>query len=389
MDLTNSPRLVRWLAVVSATLMVAGALAASHAVAPEREVAAAPVGPSFDIERTTQSTVPLAWRSRDRGVVVVDASATVEDLEVIEPPPDTFDAPLPPPAEVAPELASTSKANGTGVWAFVVGIDDYPGRNGDLESAVNDARDMEAALDLFGVPDDQRVVLTDRQAGRASILAGLEWLTDHAGPEATAVFFYAGHVRKLDRGREAIVASDGRVVTDLEVAARLDGLRAEETWVVMAACYGGGFDEVLGDGRILTAAASANHLAYENSRFNRSYLVQYFIREGWLEGRAGPSVQAAFDYSVRSLRESYPNRLPVQFDELRTPLVLGVVTMPTPPPRPSSQESASPPPSKSPSSGGGGSSPPPQQSPPPREQPEPEPDDRDCSLDGMLVRVCD
>jgi len=56
----------------------------------------------------------------------------------------------------------------------------------------------------------------------------------------------------------------------------------------MAACYGGGFTELMAPGRILTAAADANSLAYENESFGRSYLDEYLIHQALLESRKDP-----------------------------------------------------------------------------------------------------
>jgi hypothetical protein len=100
-------------------------------------------------------------------------------------------------------------------------------------------------------------------------------------------------------------------------------------WVIIAGCYGGGFTEVLGAGRVLTAAAPADQLAYESTAFYRSYLVEFMIRRGLLEGAADKSVEAAFDFAVDEMGSDYPHRLPVQFDqypgELRLdPASLGV-----------------------------------------------------------------
>jgi hypothetical protein len=38
------------------------------------------------------------------------------------------------------------------------------------------------------------------------------------------------------------------------------------------------------------------------------------VREGWLQGKAGPSVQEAFAYADARIKERYSDRRPVQFD---------------------------------------------------------------------------
>ncbi|HUR48270.1 MAG TPA: caspase family protein, partial [Acidimicrobiales bacterium] len=207
---------------------------------------------------------------------------------VIAPPPEHFDGPAspqaPPPARLFAPPASTGAG---GTWAVMIGINNYPGTKSDLSAAVNDATDVNEALARLGVPGSNRLLIRDGQASAEVIRAAVNWLNERAGPDATAIFFFAGHVRKVGDGRESLVAADGGTVSDADLAARMRGLRAGRVWVGIAACYGGGFNEVLQPGRILTGAAPANSLAYENGGFQRSYMVQYMIREALIEGRAG------------------------------------------------------------------------------------------------------
>ena len=151
-----------------------------------------------------------------------------------------------------------------------------------------------------------------------------------ASSDATAVFFFAGHVRKLASHTEAMVGSDGHTVVDTELASHLNGLRARHTWIVIAGCYGGGFDEALKPGRILTAAAPANQIAYESTDLHRSYLGEYLTHQALLEGQADGSVEQAYAFAYVGLKRDHPDRLPVQFDDVQGDLVLGPV--PSPPP---------------------------------------------------------
>jgi len=249
------------------------------------------------------------------GAASATRASTAGDV-AIAPPPVEFDAPPAPPAPPPPALAQLSPQPDLkpGIWAVVVGINDYPGSRADLRSAVTDADDMDAALAKLGVAPDHRLVLHDREASADTLRRALDWLVLNAGPDATAVFSYAGHVRKLDRDTEAMVAADGRLVTDAEVATRLQGLAARHLWIVMETCYGGGFTEPLRAGRVLTAAADANSLAYENLGFGRSYLGEYLVYQGLIWAQARPNVQDAYAYAYASLARDYPNRLPFQDD---------------------------------------------------------------------------
>lgn len=278
----------------------------------------------------------------------LEAAAATEDPAEAAPmqeAPPAFEGPAP---EAQPAVFDPGPAGG-GIWAVVIGIDDYPGGSHDLLSAGNDARDMDAVLARAGSPPEQRLRLTDGQATADNIRRSLDWLVDRAGPDATAVFFFAGHVRDLGGGTEAMVGSDGGVVHDKEVARRLRGLHAARTWIVLAACYAGGFDEVLAPGRILTAAAPAGRLAYENLSMRRSYLVEYVLRQAVLNGRApGPiSVESAFAWGEAAIRKDYPDRVPVQFDRLAGDLPLGGAGWSNPPPPPR-QDPPPPPPRREP-----------------------------------------
>ena len=247
---------------------------------------------------------------------VLTAEAIAGDI-AIAPPPETFDVPVeptpPPPRALRAPRSGAQLQPGT--WSVVIGINDYPGSRYDLRSAVADAGDVVAALTRLGVPRDHILYLTDRQASASAISASLEWLTARAGPDAVATVFYAGHIRHLGGSRQAIVGSDGRLLSDVDMAAKLADLQAHRAWIALAACYSGGFTEVLGPGRILTAASAQDQLAYENEAFGRSYLVEYMVRRAILGGAADSSVEAAFNWARNELQRDFPNRVPVQYDQ--------------------------------------------------------------------------
>lgn len=278
------------------------------------------------------------------------AAAPAGDL-AIAPPPTAFQAEVAapsPPAQLPPSRYDSRTAVG-GTWALVIGINDYPGVHYDLRSAVNDANDVDEALAKMGVTNDRRLVIRDRQASAGGIRAALDWLTAHAGPGSTMVLFFAGHVQRVDPGREALVGSDGGIVPDTEVAAMLDRSPADRAWITIAGCYGGGFDEVVRPGRILTAAAPRDRLAYENEGFGRSYLVEYMIRRAVLT-HGITTVEGAFAWASAALERDYPERVPVQLDA-----VGGDFELRTGPPPPASSEAPA-------------SEPPPPSSPPPAEE---------------------
>jgi hypothetical protein len=281
------------------------------------------------------------------------ADAAVTEVAIT--PPGQLVGEVAAPAGPVPSFATGVRSASTGeVFALVIGIDDYPGRSADLGSAVADADTIDAALEGFGVPDGNRVVLRDGQARRADVIAAVRSLTAQGGPESTLVLAYAGHVRKVDRDTEELVLADGGAITDAELAALLAPASAGRMWFLLASCFAGGFTELMAPGRVLTGAADADSLAYESPQLNASFMVHYLIREAWLQGAAGPSVQEAFAYADAALSQQHPGRRPVQLDQLGRSLVLGpgdpsaaADRAPSPPPsqprRTAAEPSSSPP----------------------------------------------
>ena len=147
------------------------------------------------------------------------------------------------------------------------------------------------------------ITLRDGQATDGTCSPRSTGCASHAANDAVAVFFYAGHVRKVTSTTEELVLSDGSSVTDARLAQSLSKIVAARSWVAIAACFGGGFTEVLRPGRVLTGAAAANELAYENSAIDRSYMVEYMIRQAMVLDRAPETVQTAFEYAVAKLRQ--------------------------------------------------------------------------------------
>lgn len=331
-------------------------------------------GQGFDaLARLRLPDEPYAFEVAATGaepVPAVPVAAPAAGEIALAPPPETFDepaapAPPPPPALRSSQFDGVQPAGGT--WAVMIGVNDYPGTRYDLRSAVSDAHDVNEALARMGVPGNNRLLIRDGQATAGTIRAAADWLRAHAGPDAVAVFFYAGHVRKIGGNTEAIVGADGRLVTDAEIAAILDRMPAKRAWIGIAACYGGGFTEVLKPGRVLTAAAGADDVAYENEQLGRSYLVEYMVRRAMIQNRASSSVEAAFAWAKAELARDYPNRVPVQFDDDPAELDL----RPPKPPAPNGTGTGG----STGGSGGSGGSPPP---PPDATPPPPDPDD-DCA----------
>jgi len=303
----------RWTAaaVLAVLLATVPGLASLPTTRPHLDRAVAPAAPPGQVAAAVEAPAPT----------VLDATV----------PPDLAAAPiLPPPADLAGELAPAEPPpptyGGPGrpgeVYALVVGIDDYPGTRADLRWAVADAETVDLALEGFGVPAANRVLLRDGQARREALVEAIRALVAHAGPGTTVVLAVAGHVRHLGGDTQAIVAADGELLTDAELAELLRPATADQMWLLLATCFAGGFTEALAPGRVLTGASDADSLAYESGAVGGSFLVHHLVREGWLHGRAGPSVQEAFAYAQEAMRGTV-GRGAVQYDHGDAPLVLG------------------------------------------------------------------
>jgi Caspase domain len=358
----------------------------------------------LSLDRSTDAAAGDSFATQDLAAAPVDpgpvATETVLEAPVVTVPlaPPTsaavVDRPIVAPPVFPRTRAATSRSSRTnysagpkdgGVWAVIVGIDDYPGGDADLRAAVADAKDVDSALAAYGVPATHRLMLLDRHATADNIRGALAWMATRASADSTAVFFYSGHVRQVagdpDRDGEvideAIVASDGDNVFDGQVAELLRGMDARAGWISVAACYGAGFDDALTSGRILTAAAGENDVAYENSSLGHSYMVEYMVRRAMLQGRAPASVQDAFAWARAQIARDYPNRQPAILDRSRGPVVLGRATTPSPT-APERRPSASPSQPEDPQ---------PAPSAPPPTAPEPEPGGSACAQ-LLGVSVC-
>ena len=366
MRVIRTPRLRRRLAVwFFLTVMLIGSWDQVDVLPGQRNTSRV-TGSSY--ERFTTATADgYASLGRPRLTEVAAApwpalSAPVDSA--IAPPPVVFGAVSPrvaPPPMLQSRFADVRPTGGT--WAVMVGINDYPGTRHDLQSARQDAEEVDTALARLGVPGSNRLLIRDAQATAPTLRRALDWLQAHAAEDAVVVFFYAGHVRKVGDGREALVAADGAVVHDADLASMMSSVRARQGWVAIAACFGGGFTEVLRPGWVLTGAAAAGEVAYENEQLGRSYLVEYMVRRAMIE-HGEVTVEAAFAWAHAALSREHPDRVPVQFDhgprdiDLRSP---PPSQAPPPPPAPagdSPQPAASPPPSDS--------QPTPSEPPPPR-----------------------
>jgi hypothetical protein len=206
-------------------------------------------------------------------------------------------------------------------WALLVGIDDARGEGTRLRGAAADADAVDALLARRGVPREQRLLLRNGDATERAIESGFAWLSTHATNRSTAVILFAGHARKLASETEAVVTADGILMPDTRLASLMQPVRAARSWILLATCYAAGFQELLGPGRVLTAATGSSTRAFENTKFKNSYLVRYLIQQTLMREQH-LSVQDAFARARDRLAVEHPDRVPVQMDVNETPLYI-------------------------------------------------------------------
>jgi hypothetical protein len=141
--------------------------------------------------------------------------------------------------------------------ALLVGINDYApaGPGGpDMNGCVNDVKDFSntlGALSIVPIQPASMRILTDRNATRANILAGLKWLLSGARSGDVGVFYYSGHGTyvvdvsgdELDKKDEAICPHDFATagpITDDDIRTVLAGLPAGVNLdVFLDSCFSG------------------------------------------------------------------------------------------------------------------------------------------------------
>ena len=175
------------------------------------------------------------------------------------------DSPLPAgaaPSQVAPP-AVMPPTPPRGDRALVVGINRYlEPAFPDLQGAARDAQSVRSLLSThLGFAADQIRLLTDEQATRGNILAGIrDWLVAGSRPGARVLLYFAGHGYfqtdddgdESDGYDEALVPHDARLLSsdsqpmrvsnlilDDDVGKHLAALRDRLVYVIVDACHAG------------------------------------------------------------------------------------------------------------------------------------------------------
>lgn len=145
------------------------------------------------------------------------------------------------------------------VYALLVGVDTYPEPVPPLQGCANDVNAMlETLRGRVGTDSLHELVLTNEEATRAAVTAGLQDHLTRAGPDDVALFYFSGHgsqqaapeglwLDEPDLRNETLVCFDSRMpdvydLADKEVAALLGGVAGTgcHLLAVLDCCHSGG-----------------------------------------------------------------------------------------------------------------------------------------------------
>ena len=206
------------------------------------------------------------WIEAKTGLTIAASTQAPEEAPSAEESTTTAQTPEKPPAATDPSQETSPAETASaprGDRALLIGINRYADNNfTDLQGAVRDAHNMRRLLIRhLGYTSDQVRVLTDRDATRDGIIAGVrDWLLKGTRPGARAMLYFAGHgyFQPDDNGDEqdgydeVLVPHDARLVSDEgrpmkianlirddEVGALLDELENRRVQLIVDSCHSG------------------------------------------------------------------------------------------------------------------------------------------------------
>lgn len=220
------------------------------------------------------------------------------------------------------------------IVALSVGIGTYAELPG-LKCPPNDAKDFVAVLQS-GSEQTHVKLITDKEATKSSIIDGLKWLSNHAGPDDSAILYFSGH-----GGRQSASADDQAFlcpvnaslldpevtcITSQELNRALSTIKSKRLIVFLDTCYSGGMrtardrnavvsvgleeDDVNsmldGSGRVILAASRPDQPAWELHDMRNGLFTTYVLRA--LRGEAARTdgsiwLSDVFSFVSRGVRQ--------------------------------------------------------------------------------------
>ncbi|MEZ4888389.1 MAG: caspase family protein [Chitinophagales bacterium] len=176
-------------------------------------------------------------------------------------------------------------------YAVIVGVADYPTNS--LNYTDDDAYKFYGHLRSsagYSVPDENIILLMNREATKANIIAALEAVVRAATATDRIIFYYAGHGAK-----QGLVPIDHNNVTNLvefwEVKSILKKSPSQNKTCIIDACHAGAVDEswyigIVSDllygyknsGIALFLASTTNQYSQESSEVGQGYFSYYLLQ---------------------------------------------------------------------------------------------------------------
>jgi hypothetical protein len=169
------------------------------------------------------------------------------------------------------------------LWAVMVGVTEYqcPFCIFDTEWNVypvgvkhpdDSARDMAAQLSLITSEDHIKLVLNE-QATNSGIYYAVKWLAENARANDTALFYFCGHSAPENLG------SYDYLVSALQLAEWLDGIKAETVVVILDTCYAGSFGRELNrNGRVVLMSCQSMESSLEDRDLKQAVFTHYILQ---------------------------------------------------------------------------------------------------------------
>lgn len=178
------------------------------------------------------------------------------------------------------------------VLGLYAGITEYR-TEGRLYGCADDARLLADAMRAARLQTPlEQTVLTDSMATRSAFLTGIRDIAQRAAPDDVVMVFWSGHGNvqpavqdpgELDGLDETIQMIDG-ALTDTEVVAALDQVRARTIVLAIDACHSGGFadDFARQPGRIGLFSSDEDVLSDTAEPRRAGGYLSWYLREGVL-----------------------------------------------------------------------------------------------------------
>ncbi|RLF44107.1 MAG: hypothetical protein DRN17_05080 [Thermoplasmata archaeon] len=164
----------------------------------------------------------------------------------------------------------------TDYWAVIIGCEDYPGTEDDLNYCIDDAIDFKNAL-LSGQnwASSHIMLLTD--CSKSAAVSKLRWVDNQEDSNDIVVFYFSGHGAPY-QGHEYIIFSDGGYISDSELDRELDRFEGNVA-VILDSCYSGGFiGETAQSGRVILTACSQYESSWEGGGLENSWFTHFITR---------------------------------------------------------------------------------------------------------------